>query len=215
MQWRLFEADTVPVHTTAPWYGSRDRAAHLEQPGHRERLLATARLVSLVCVQHHTLTGRVPTVVDLGCGDGGLLQLLKETPVRCVAWGYDLQPTNVNAARAQRGVDVRYGDILGPDVVWGQIAVVTEVLEHLLDPHAFVREIARHCPVVVASSPAFETDTNAYPFHTWAFDVPGYAELFTQAGYTVREQRIASGAQLLWASHRVASLASNLTKQRP
>lgn len=202
MQWQLFPAGTVPEHTTTSWYANRDRAPHLEQPGHRERLLITSRMVAAAADQSFQDTGRIPLVVDLGCGDGGLLQLLRDTPVRCVAWGYDLQPSNVRAATAQRNVDVRYGDILGPDVVWARIAVVTEVLEHLVDPHGFVREIAKHSPVVVASSPAFESERNAYEFHTWSFDVPGYAELFTQAGYTIREHRIASGAQLVWAVRR-------------
>lgn len=199
MQWRLFPRGTVPEHTTTKWYAQRERAAHLEQPGHRERLLATARLVNAAATVRGALTDRVPTIVDLGCGDGGLLQLLRDTPVRCVAWGYDLQPANVQAGVSLRGVDVRYGDILGNDVVWAEIAVVTEVLEHLLDPHAFVSHIADHCSVVVASSPAYENGAHHYPFHTWAWDLAGYAEMFRGAGYAVQEQRVESGAQLLWA----------------
>jgi trans-aconitate methyltransferase len=200
VHWQLFPAGTVPEHTTALWYAQRARAPHLEQPGHHERLLATARLVDAAAVARSTVTGRIPVVVDLGCGDGGLLQLLRDTPVRCVSWGYDLQPANIRAAVSQRHVDVRYGDVLGNDIVWAEIAVMTELLEHLIDPREFVCTVAEHSAVVVASSPAFETDLSHYEFHTHAWDVDGYAAMFRDAGFHIQEHRVVGAAQLLWGT---------------
>jgi SAM-dependent methyltransferase len=120
-------------------------------------------------------------VVDLGSGDGGLLSLLGP---RFTAWGYDLCPAAVLAAK-ERGVDVRHADVLGDPVEWGQIAVATEMLEHLVDPHGFVKAIAGNCRAVVASSPANERPGNHYEFHTWAWDYAGYAALFIGAGLRV------------------------------
>lgn len=179
-EWRLFDEDTVPAHTTAEWYAGRERAPHLDQELHKGRLLCAARLVDTVQVQ-----SGVRRVVDLGAGDGGLLYLLKHTPGRSyVAWGYDLQQSNVDGA-VERGVDVRLADVLTGPVEWGEIAVATEMLEHLIDPHRFVRHIAAHSPVLVASSPWTETGEAHYEFHTWAWDQVGYRALLEQAGYEI------------------------------
>jgi hypothetical protein len=172
MEWQLFEPGTVPEHTTVEWYASRDRAPHLEEGLHRGRLLLTAKMVN-DAVRRYGVT----SVSDMGCGDGGLLSLL-DVP----AWGYDLQPSNV-AGGKERGVDVRLGDALSPDVQWADLAVCTEMLEHLVDPHGFLAAVPSR--VVVASSPRTESDEYHYPFHTWAWNEAGYPQLFSGAGFKV------------------------------
>lgn len=179
--WRLFEEDTIPPWTTAEWYAGRDRAPHVDEAVHKERLLLAALMVDRVA----TYEG-LRTLVDLGCGDGGLLWLLRGSKVPLTgAWGYDLQQSNVQPAVAERKVDVRYGDVVAGEVEWGEIAVATEMLEHLVDPHGFVRRIAENSRVLVASSPYTERPGNAYEFHTWAFDLEGYRELLEQGGFEV------------------------------
>jgi SAM-dependent methyltransferase len=175
-EWRLFEEGTVPEWTTPEWYADRERAPHLEQGLHIGRLNLSARLVA---------RERPASVVDLGAGDGGLLSLLRQLLPEADCWGYDLQPTNLDGA-TERGVDVRYGDVVSGAVDWAEAAVVTEMLEHLLDPHAFVRSIAENgVRVLVASSPWTEHGGSHYEFHTWAWDHAGYRALIEQAGYRV------------------------------
>lgn len=176
----------MPECVTAEWHRPRERAPHLEQLGpQRNRLLAAAWHVHEACFLYN-----LRSVVDLGAGDGGLLSLLRgDLP----AWGYDLCPANVVAALAERGVNVCYADLMDEHthVEWGELAVCTEMLEHLLDPHAFLRRVAGHCRVIVASSPRTETDKDHYEHHLWAFDEDGYRELLEQAGYRiVRQQRV-------------------------
>jgi predicted RNA methylase len=178
-EWRLFEAGTVPEYTTAEWYLARDGAPHLDQDTHRPRLVASARAVAALA---HSLG--LHSVVDLGAGDGGLLSLLGPA---LKAWGYDLCPDNVSRAR-HRKVDVRFGDVLEDPVEWGRIAVATEMLEHLIDPHTFVRTIAQHADALVCSSPWNEHPTSHYEFHTWAWDLDGYRALIEQAGFAVTSQ---------------------------
>jgi len=178
--WRLFEEGTIPPWTTAEWYAGRDRAPHVDEAVHRGRLDVAARMV-----RHAAHELELSTVVDLGCGDGGLLWLLDKVRPPLDCWGYDLQQSNVGPAVAERGVDVRYGNVLWGEMEWGEIAVATEMLEHLVDPHEFVRRIAQHSRVLVASSPHTERHGNAYEFHTWAFDLEGYHELLEQAGFEV------------------------------
>jgi len=200
-EWQLFEPGTVPEWTRPSWYAGRERAPHLEQDLHRPRLLEAAEQVDAAAEKYGC-----DSLVDLGAGDGGLLQLLysdrRSRWSGMNAWGYDLQPENVAGAK-ERGVQVLYGDViagvefLGRDadgteqtmpIDWGQIAVATECLEHLLEPHRFVRDVAAHAKVLIASSPHTERPGNAYGFHAWAWDQDGYRVLLEQAGFEVVRQ---------------------------
>lgn len=192
MEARLFPAGTVPEYTTAEWYDGREAAPHLEQAGHRERLLLTADFVKQALRVEDT-GDKPPTVIDFGCGDGGLLSLLPHT---CEAWGYDLQVTNVEAAKA-RGVDVRLGDVVqlasSLDKLPGaDICVVTEMLEHMVDPHGMVKAIHESgAEYIVASSPYTETEESHYGFHTWCWDLSGYRTMIENAGFKVVRQEMA------------------------
>jgi len=186
VQARLFADGTVPDYATAAWYAQRERAPHLEQGAHTARLHTAAEFAGR--------DGR--PVVDLGAGDGGLLSLLE---VPC--WGYDLQPSNIEGAR-ERGVSVRLLDVVTDHrlIEWAPVAVCTEVLEHLLRPHAFVRLIAVHADVLVASSPAYETPESHYEHHLWCWDADGYHALLTDAGWRVEEHVIVDGFQVVRAT---------------
>lgn len=189
-EWQLFEPGTVPECATAAWYAERERAPHLEQGGHRERLDLAARMARQAMERW-----QLDTIVDLGAGDGGFLSLLGDA---WPAWGYDLQPTNV-AGAAERGVNVVLGDFLGDDVTWADLAVATEVIEHLIDPHTFVATLFGRCKVVVASSPRLETPGRHYEHHLWAWDERGYRALFEAAGWVVERHEACSIFQVLMA----------------
>lgn len=175
-EWRLFDEGTVPVFTTPEWYGERERAPHVDQDGHRPRLVAAAAFVERLVRDHS-----VATLSDLGAGDGGLLSLVRHLHLR--SWGFDLAPANVEGA-AERGVDVHLRSIfdLGP-ADFGDVSVATEVLEHLIDPHSFVRGIPSR--FLIASSPSGEDADHHYEFHTWAWDRDGYEALLRQGGYEI------------------------------
>jgi hypothetical protein len=137
------------------------------------------------------------TVVDLGAGDGGLLSLLDRIPADR-KYGYDLTPENVAGAR-QRGQNVILGDCVDGVIDWGDIAVATEMLEHLVDPHDFVGRIADNSRFLVASSPWTETKDAHYEFHTWAWDVAGYAELLESNGWVILSHVSVSWFQVVLA----------------
>lgn len=187
---RFFNEGEVPEWTTPEWYAGRETAPHLEQDGHRERLIATADIINAL---------NPTSVVDLGAGDGGLLSILNCSN----KWGYDLQQTNVDAACNQRHVDVRLRDVVnGPSksfISWGQLAVATEMLEHLIDPHGFVRWVfeQKYTNTIVASSPWNEVEGPHYEYHTWAWDMDGFKAMFEAAGFNVTQHVIVQGAQII------------------
>jgi hypothetical protein len=179
--WKLFDGDVAYV-STAEFHEHRERAAHLEQAGHRPRLIRAAGFVAGAA----RMAGLPDvSVSDLGCGDGGLLSLVQ--PYVSAAWGYDFAPANV-PGWAERGVKAEQLDVFGTDrdkVRFGTVTVVTEVLEHLADPQAAVRWIGEHSRYIVASSPWDERPDMHDECHAWAFDRPGYRELTEQGGYRI------------------------------
>lgn len=161
MEYRL--RDDYP--STFEFHEHRERAPHLEQADHRIRINLAVKLIRRVS----------PTsVVDLGCGDGGLLSLIKDIP----SWGYDFQPSNAEGW-AERGVTASQLDwVRYPDrIEWAELAVATEILEHLADPHAAIDLIGDHCQYIVASSPFRERPGHSIPEHIWAWDELGYKQL--------------------------------------
>jgi hypothetical protein len=180
-EWKLFDGD-IPHVSTFEFHEHRERAPHLDQPHHRPRLDRAAELVGDAARE---LGGSI-SVSDLGCGDGGLLSLLQQMP-HVSSWGYDFTPTN-QAGWAERDVLAYLADVFGADrdrIAFGEVTVVTEVLEHIADPHGAVRWIGEHSPFIVASSPWQERPGRADECHAWAWDLAGYQALIRQGGYTI------------------------------
>lgn len=192
-EWKLFDGDVAFV-STAEFHAGRERAPHLEQPVHRDRLLLAETFI--VDAATRVIAGRPVsntrvTVSDLGCGDGGLLQRLNAYPT-VEAWGYDFQPSNALGwgERGVIGIPLNVfgtADVINADVTLGTVVSMTEVLEHLTNPHSVVRELARRPEVryVVASSPHTEHAGSHDECHAWAWDVAGYEALFNAAGFSV------------------------------
>jgi hypothetical protein len=181
-EWKLFEGD-VPHVSTAAFHADRPRAPHLEQAGHRERLEIAAAYV-----RHAAEDVGGASVSDLGCGDGGLLSLIQDCDDILWAWGYDFCPANA-AGWKERGVEAHALDVFGGDwdqVDTGNIVVMTEVLEHLADPHGSLRKLrSRGVKWLVCSSPWNEKPGMHSAEHAWAWDQQGYADLITGAGWEI------------------------------
>lgn len=179
VEYRLFQPDKPQFHD-ADFYRDRDVADHLNEDGHRPRLVQACSEVKAL------VTGKMlSSVADWGAGNGGLLSIIPSQP-RISKWGYDMSPKAVEYARNVLHLDVRQMDITKDEVRAGEVTVMTEVIEHLVEPLAVLKKLAT-MPVryIVASSPAFETDTQHYEFHLWAWTEDSYPKLIESAGFKV------------------------------
>lgn len=192
-EWRLFPEGTVPEFTTAEWYAGRERAPHLEQAAHRDRLFLATEFVRMLAAANGCRT-----LSDFGCGDGGLMSLVDCTAGLTRCWGYDLCHAAVEGA-CERGMTAGVLDVVTGNPEYGDITVVTEILEHLTDPHAFVTRMARETRYLVASSPANESLWSHYEFHAWAWDMAGYRNLLEQGGWRVIRHEQVAGFQVIAA----------------
>lgn len=209
-EYRLFPEKETPHVSTAAFHAHRERAPHLEQPVHRPRLEKAAEFVNDAALRAWSGNtsgeplGRI-AVSDLGCGDGGLLSLLDQFG-DIEAHGYDFQPSN-EAGWRERGVSAELLDVFGEDiglVVPGLISVMTEVLEHLADPHEVVRWIGQHSRYLVASSPWNETPASHDECHCWAWDQNGYRQLIVQGGFTILRHETVGQFQVILAEQKEA-----------
>lgn len=203
-EWKLFEGDT-PFVSTAEFHMHRERAPHLEQPIHRDRLELAASFVEEAVLLGKGKSPNHNKVVDLGCGDGGLLSLLRGRAEKIVAWGYDFQPSN-RAGWIQRRVSAVEADVFGKGsdlVCFGNVAVTTEVLEHLADPHGAVRWIGNNTSFLIASSPFTETGESHDECHAWAWDMAGYRALIEQGGFAIRRHEAVGMFQVVLAERKI------------
>lgn len=196
MEHKLFEG-AVPYVSTFEFHKNRERAPHLEQEWHRPRLERAAYFVTEAAAQ----VGPEATVSDLGCGDGGLLSLIQQYPGVQQAWGYDFAPANAAGWR-ERGVVAYALDVFGADVQKvriGDIAVMTEVLEHLEDPHDVLRWVRSTARYLVCSSPWNENQNSHCAEHAWAWDLEGYSSMIENAGWTIDRHEQVSLFQVILA----------------
>lgn len=70
-------------------------------------------------------------VLDVGCGSGGVVQVMQECAVSCV--GYDVDESYIKVGR-QRGLDLRMGKLEDINGEHYDVIILRHVLEHLHDP---------------------------------------------------------------------------------
>lgn len=177
MRYKTFD---IPHSHDAQWYKDRELADHINQEEHRPRLMQ-------VLAYLHSILQPNMTICDFGCGNGGLIrEIQKEFPNKI--WGYDLQPTNIQDA-FEKGTgkhNIFYKDFINEECAFPDIAICTEVLEHLVDPDAFLVKLKDNgVKYIIASSPDYETESYHAPFHLWVFTGDSYKEMFYNAGWIV------------------------------
>lgn len=178
-EWQHFKEGTIPFYVTPEFFADLEWIPGDVQEGYQERMAMTARVI-----QEYVSVLDVKSISELGCGDGTLLSMIDELPIKM--WGYDGCSASVSRALANE-LDVRFQDVTAQeDVEYGNMVVGSEMIEHLLDPHGFVRSL----PVTKAvfTTPSRETDEWHYEHHAWSWDLVGFKKLFEDEGWTVVHQ---------------------------
>lgn len=206
---RLFDPVDPPEWLDPEWWRDLEHCDHLGSPtgAHVARLHAAAALATKASSLIDS-SSSTSCVVDLGAGDGALLSLLPD-PLRDVSFGYDIIRADVQYANEARGVKVWLRNvnkaIRNGAPIAGPVSVLTEVLEHMADPHGFLAALRQHAIVgqtrsklryVVASSPWGETPEQHEWNHAWAWDGAGYEAMFEAAGFKARELQRVEWSQL-------------------
>jgi|694.fasta_scaffold69579_6 2-polyprenyl-3-methyl-5-hydroxy-6-metoxy-1,4-benzoquinol methylase len=170
-----------PHSHDAEWYKDREAVDHINQAGHIPRLYNAYELLEEIMAQEE-----VKTITDFGCGNGGLMRKIKQNFPSVEIWGYDLCPANVQDAK-DKGSDVELVDfVLEENLKYPEAVICTEVLEHLVDPDAFLKKLLDNgVKYVIASSPNYETPTSHEEYHLWVFQGNSYADMFTEIGWEV------------------------------
>lgn len=177
MRYKTFDQ---PHSHDAEWYKDREVVDHINQDGHRPRLLRVLDYL-LESVKEED------TICDFGCGNGGLIREI-EGKINNKIWGYDLAPLNVQDAHNKgNNNNIFYKDFVQEDdIIYPDIAICTEVLEHLVDPDSFIKKLMNNnVRIIIASSPDYETPYYHAPFHLWVFNGDSYKEMFDNVGWNV------------------------------
>lgn len=179
-EWKLFADGEVPGYTTNHFFAGHPWVDPIHQRGHAERIAMVRHVIGQVVEDFS-----IETMTDLGCGDGSLLELCLDLPIQ--AWGYDLGVENINVARNRRGVNAMRADFLlaAKSLMYGELLVTTEVVEHLVDPRGFLRSLldVTTARILVVSSPWDENELDHYEHHAWAWNQEGYREMVESTGW--------------------------------
>ena len=146
---------------------------HTQWDEHIERVKWTARrLQQFIDLQRP----KIERVVDLACGDGALLNLLNNVTEKI--YGDMVFAPHLTLAPMSIETTVRY--------MTGDLLVCSEVLEHLDDPDAVLRDAHAGFQWIAITTPLGETDPEKNYEHYWGWDTLGVDDMLYDTGWSPR-----------------------------
>lgn len=192
------------------FYYDRDAVDHWNIPGyHHDRLIPVVGEAVATIKEHN-----IQVIGDFGAGTGGALNEIRNQVPDRTYYGYDLCPKAIIYAHEHYNLDIKlcevtqefeifypdYKNLLATELVWPELLIMSETLEHLCHPHTFIHRL-RHTPVqhVVISVPAGEGPNGVDPIHQWAWTEESFPNIFREAGFDVKKHYVAHGTQYVVA----------------
>jgi SAM-dependent methyltransferase len=161
----------------------------------------TNRAISTVRESAPHTPGAAPTVVDLGCGDGELLAMLRAISDPCYPIGVDRDPAHREAwlHRKVLAIHANFLDLIERSILpRGDVYVLANTLEYIAEPGALLSVLARQpgARFLVAASP-LDDAPRVYGQGRgtlWRWPLPEYARLVRSSGWPiVMEHRLVPG----------------------
>ncbi len=181
---KIYPPDYANYHTdTAPdesKKASRWRVPSVREISNQRQLL---RYRGILQSKARLDLGSAVRILDVGCGDGYSLNLIKQLMPRAVTVGVEFDPEA--AARAARHHEVHVGRFEEVDLA-GQFDLIlsSHVIEHVADPLAFLRQIAKLLSpggVVIIDTPNIETPLfRLFGKHWGGIHAPRHWALFSE-----------------------------------
>lgn len=184
MRYKFFDA---PKFHDKRFYEKRSGVPHFDKPDHAWRLyLAGALAIPIIRF------GSVRSVLDVGCGNAGLLLWLADQFPTKKFTGFDLCPdsikkANILAERLRRkhprlDIELRLADIATEPKLKADLILCTEVLEHLINPEALAESLSSK--YLILSTPFGEgPQPRVDPHHLWGWEKEDVEEIFHNAGW--------------------------------
>ena len=191
MRYKFF--DKPKFHDRA-FYDTRAHAPHIDQPNSSLRLHIAEGIISkLIRFQN------IKSIIELGCGDAGLLSRLASSFPNCTFTGYDLMTTNIEYApirtRGLKNIKITLQDFTKINIPFYDLCIMTEVLEHLIDPDLIIAKIkSKH---LFCSSPIGEKTPHHDSTHLWGWDKEDFQRLFTASNWRISYYLIGAPIQYI------------------
>ena len=140
------------------------------------------------------LVGQLPTkisgkVLDAGCGDGGMSEVVKKNYPSVDMYGVDISKKGVGIAK-KRGIKTKVAD-LNKKIPYGNnffdFVIAHEVIEHLVDPDTFLEESVR---VLKKGGYLVVTTPNLAAWYHRILFLFGYYPLFSEMSTKTRRAGI-------------------------
>lgn len=95
------------------------------------------------------------TIVEIGCGAGGVLRALRERFPECSMQGFDIAPNLIELWKHHSGAGIEFnlGDYFSLSRETPELTLILDVLEHLADPHEFLAQLKKRSRYVVFHFP--------------------------------------------------------------
>lgn len=160
--------------------------AHIDNEVHNLRMEVAESLL-----RFFLKFNEIKRIIDVGSGDGGFLQSITANDSIREYEGYELCRKNYEVSLGRlsdrANVKVNYIDFTTIKLQ-SDLAIITEVLEHLIDPRKLLSEL--DTKYVLASSPLDETPEKRIGrgvemVHLWGWDEEGFKKVFTDTGYDI------------------------------
>jgi 2-polyprenyl-3-methyl-5-hydroxy-6-metoxy-1,4-benzoquinol methylase len=143
----------------------------------RDRVLSTRRYLNLA--QSLAGKGRLK-VIEYGCHCLDIAGILSDTHE---VIGYEIDPLCIEVAKeVYPAANIIQADITQAPIQDCDIAVLSEILEHLRDPRKLVSEVLTHSRFVIVSHPIGEPINSRLTDgqHCWSFSLNDFHDWFHQ-----------------------------------